>query len=136
MNKHKLVPSCVVVCCLMLFGTPAVAEDSLTKLREALDKVWARNPEASVLEARRAEIAAQRTAASSLFPSAPALEFSNRSDRFTKNRGQDELEAGVSMPLWLPGQQAARVEEVNAAEANLNQAMQALRLKLAGELRE
>ncbi|MDA1106776.1 MAG: TolC family protein [Proteobacteria bacterium] len=112
------------------------AADTSRDLREALDKAWARNAEASTLEARRAEITAQRTAASSLFPGAPALEFSDRSDRYTDNRGQDELEAGVSVPLWLPGQQAARAEEVNAAEANLNQAMQALRLKLAGELRE
>ena len=120
---------------VMLMPQIGVADTS-QDLREALDKAWARNAEANTLEARQAEIAAQRTAASSLFPDAPALELSNRSDRYTDNRGQEELEAGVSLPLWLPGQQTARAEEVVAAEANLNQAMQALRLKLAGEVRE
>lgn len=132
----KTIMSCGLTLMAVMFTPQICAADTSRDLREALDKAWARNAEVRVLEARQAEIAAQRTAASSLFPSAPALEFSNRSDRFTKNRGQDELEAGVSLPLWLPGQQTARAEEVNAAGANLNQAMQALRLKLAGELRE
>ena len=120
----------------VMFTSQICAADTSQDLRGALEKTWARNPEAQVLEARRAEITARRTAASSVLPGAPSLELSNRSDRLTDNRGQDELEAGVSLPLWLPGQQAARIEEVTAAEFSLNQEMQALRLKLAGELRE
>ncbi len=133
--RRYILHICGVVAA-MLFSSPIYAQDAAQNLRAAVEKAWARNPEAKVLEARRAEITARRTAASSVLPGAPALELSNRSDRLTDNRGQDELEAGVSLPLWLPGQQAARVEEAAAAEAGLNQEMRALRLKLAGELRE
>ncbi len=122
---------------LMLFGAlTAHAGNAPQDLRAALEKVWARNPQARVLDARQAEVEAQRTAANSLFPNAPALDLSAASDRLLSDEGQRSVGADLEMPLWLPGQRTARNSQVNASQLNLRGDGQALRWHLAGELRE
>ncbi|HLA74877.1 MAG TPA: TolC family protein [Gammaproteobacteria bacterium] len=112
------------------------AETAPQTLRDAVNQAWERNPQIQILEARQAEVAAQETAATSLLPAAPSLEASGRSDRLQENEGQNELEIGLSMPLWLPGQRAAHQAQVAATQTNLTGDAQALRLRLAGEVRE
>lgn len=116
----------------MLLAAPAYAGS----LRTALDHAWERSPEAQVLEARRAESDAHAVAAKSLLPGAPALVVGHRSDQLNDDAGAREWEAGVEMPVWLPGQRGARQREARANRSGLEASIRALRLKLAGELRE
>lgn len=116
----------------VLLALPAYAGS----LRTALDQVWERNPEAQVLEAKRAESDARAVAANSLMPGAPALVVGHRSDRLNDDAGAREWEAGVEMPMWLPGQRGARQREARAGRSGLEASIRALRLKLAGDLRE
>lgn len=105
-------------------------------LRALLDRAWANNPQAQTLQAKRAESAAQSLAADSLLPGAPAVILSQRTDQLQRDAGQRESYLGLALPLWLPGQRDARQNQAQTSINALEAAIDALRLKLAGELRE
>lgn len=105
-------------------------------LRAALDQAWEKSPQAQTLEAKRAESDAQGVAANSLLPGAPAIILGHRNDQLSNNAGVREWEAGIALPLWLPGQRDARQRQAKAGRVSLEADILALRLRLAGELRE
>ncbi len=105
-------------------------------LRGALDQTWGTSPQAQTLEAKRAESDAQTVAANSLLPGAPAIILGHRGDQLTNNAGLNEWEAGIALPIWLPGQRDARQSQALVGKSGLEASIRALRLKLAGELRE
>ena len=107
---------------------------SAVTLRTALDAAWQRAVAARESEGQRLRIEADRTAAASLWAAPPSFEVSYRDDRLQSNIGKREAELGVAVPLWLPGQQSARVATADAADAQANAAEQAARWRLAGEL--
>lgn len=116
----------------LLLAQPATA----ASLRAALDKAWEHSPQAQTLEARRAESDAQGVAANSLLPGAPAVTLGHRSDQLNGDAGKREWEAGIALPIWLPGQRDARQRQAQVGLDGLEANIRALRLKLAGELRE
>ncbi|URI09390.1 TolC family protein [Aquincola tertiaricarbonis] len=105
-------------------------------LRTALDAAWQRTVVARESDGQRRRAEAERAAADSLWAAPPSLEISHRSDRLQSNTGRRETELGVAIPLWLPGQRAARAGTADAAAAQAQAAALAARLRLAGELRE
>ncbi len=116
-------------------SAPATGTGSVT-LRAALDAAWQRAVAARESEGQRRRAEADRTAAGSLWAAPPSLELSHRNDRLHRNAGSRETEIGVAVPLWLPGQRAARAGTANAAAAQAQAAEQVARLRLAGELHE
>ncbi|TDN46940.1 outer membrane efflux protein [Azoarcus indigens] len=105
-------------------------------LAQALDAAWQRTQAGTEAAAARERAAAARLAADSLLPAPPALELNHRSDRWHKDTGALENEVGLALPLWLPGQRAAR-QAAAASAATLAEADEgASRLQLAGEVRE
>jgi outer membrane protein TolC len=115
--------------------TSASATGSVT-LRVALDAAWPRAVAARESEGQRRRAEADRTAAGSFWAAPPSVELSHRNDRLHRNAGSRETEIGVALPLWLPGQRAARAGTADAAAAVALAAEQVARLRLAGELRE
>ena len=113
----------------------APANGSVT-LAAALDAAWQRAIAARESEGQRRRADADRTAAGSFWAAPPSLELSYRSDRLHRNAGSSEAEVGVAIPLWLPGQRAARASTANAAAAQALVAEPVARLRLAGALRE
>ncbi len=113
----------------------APATGSVT-LRAALDAGWQRAVAARESEGQRRRAEADRTAAGSFWAAPPSLELSHRNDRLHRNAGSRETEVGVAVPLWLPGQRAARAGTADAAASQALAAEQVARLRLAGELRE
>lgn len=105
-------------------------------LRQAFDAAWARQPEAATLPLRRDAAAAQGRAAQAWTPEAPALELSQRSDRWHDNQGVRELEAGVSVPLWLPGERSRSSALADAGARAVESRADAARLRVAEALRE
>lgn len=105
-------------------------------LHALLERTWAQHPQAQTLEAKRAESAAQSLAADSLLPGAPAVIVSQRTDQLQRDAGQRESYLGLALPLWLPGQRDARQNQAQTIQTALQAAIDALHLKLAGELRE
>lgn len=152
MNTSHWLSACVLAGSLA--GVPAVAQPAasppssqpatahgsepagVVTLRAALDAAWQRAVVARESEGQRRRAEAERVAAASLWPAPPSLELSHRDDRLQSNAGRRETEVGVAVPLWLPGQRAARTGTAEAAAAQANAAEQAALLRLAGELRE
>lgn len=117
-------------------GLLACAGAQASPYADLLDKAWLRLPQAQSQPAREAELSANRAAASSLFPSPPALDLAHRTDRFNDNAGAREYEVAIALPLWLPGEKSAQMRLAASETERYGAERAALRLQLAGELRE
>lgn len=105
-------------------------------LGSALEQAWSRHPQAAAFGAREAEAQARVEVAAGLTPGPASVSLSNLSDRLNANGGKNEWELELAVPLWLPGQRAAHGLEAGGATAEVAARRAALRLQIAGELRE
>lgn len=116
--------------------TQFAARTEPLSLRLAFESAWARQPEALALDARREAALAQQRASRSWTPEPAALELSNKTDRLNRNQGAREYEAGIAVPLWLPGErsknQAVAQAEMRAVESRST----AAQLRVAAAVRE
>lgn len=104
-------------------------------LADAFERAWARYPLASSLDARHDEARARAQVAAAMTPGPAAASLSALSDRLNRSRGAEKWEVEVGVPLWLPGQQAARRAHARSAMADVDAQGAALRLLVAGEVR-
>ena len=102
----------------------------------ALEQAWSRQPQAVAFAARESEAQARVDVAAGLTPGPGSMSLANLSDRLNANSGANEWELEVAVPLWLPGQRAARGLEAGRALADVSARRTALRLQMAGEIRE
>lgn len=105
----RMILTASAVLALVLGGAPSRAQNSASvssplTLQQAFDQAWERQPEARALAQRRDASQALRQAAQAWTPEPAALEASVRSDRLNARQGARELEFGVAVPLWLPGE--------------------------------
>jgi len=121
---------------LLLAGLTIAWPAHAQTLGDALERAWARHPQAAAVSAREDEARARAEVAAGFTPGPPALSLSSLNDRLNRNRGKQEWEAEMAVPLWLPGQKAAREAEAESAAAEVAARRAALRLQLAGEVRE
>ncbi len=105
-------------------------------LKELFEVAWARQPEAQALLARRDAAQAQRQGAQAWTPEPPAFEVSHKTDRLTRNDGLRELEVGIAVPLWLPGERAGTAALADAQAVVVESRTAAARLRLAATVRE
>ena len=105
-------------------------------LRQIFDAAWARQPEAMALQARRDAARAQQSAATAWTPEPAALELSNKTDRLNRNQGARELEVGVAVPLWLPGERGRSAALAEAEGAAIESRATAAQLRIAATVRE
>jgi outer membrane protein TolC len=121
---------------VLLLGLLAVAPTQGAGLAEALERAWGRHPLAVAEAARESAAQAQSELAAALTPAPPVVSLAHLNDALGSGRGKREWEVEVAMPLWLPGLKSAREAEARAALEELQAQRRALRLQLAGELRE
>lgn len=107
-----------------------------TTLRDAFAQIWALQPEQAAAATRREAGQARREAAQRWTPEPPALEAGLKSDRLTGNDGAREIEAGVSVPLWLPGERGLTQAHADAEGQAQETRLRATQWRLAGQLRE
>lgn len=117
----------------LALAAPVQAQEGL---RQAFEAAWARQPEAQSLAQRRAAGAASAQAARAWTAEPMALEGSLKTDRLTSNAGSREWVAGVSAPLWLPGERARSQALAAAEEAALDGRLAAAQWRTAGAVRE
>ena len=119
----------------LVLSQAAWAEPAST-LAAAVDAAWRRSAASaeSAGQARRA--LAQRTAASAWWPSSPAIEIGVTRDRQRANGTSRETEVGFAVPLWLPGQRGARLDEASADAAAASAFAAVARWRVAGAVRE
>lgn len=116
-------------------ATPAPAVAPLN-LRQVFEAAWARQPEATALQSRRDAARAQQNAAQAWTPEPAALELAYKTDRFNRNQGARELEVGVSVPLWLPGERSRSAALAEAEGAAVESRATAAQLRIAATVRE
>ena len=119
----------------LVLAWPAHGQNTTT-LAGAYAAAWARSPAAQAAGERDLAVAARQRAASALTPEAPALEVGGRSDRFNRDRGAAEIDLGLAVPLWLPGERSGSQALAGAEGEALAGRLAALRLQLAGEVRQ
>lgn len=120
---------------LALVLVEPVRAEPLATLPQAFAAAWARHPLMQSLPLQRSAAAARHDAAAAWTPAPAALEIGGRSDRFNRDRGAGEVELGLAVPLWLPGERGAS-RALAAADSSLLEGRAASqRLQLAGELR-
>lgn len=133
-KRHWGAPG-VLAAALMAWLPPGLAQTS-PSLRQGFDAAWARQPEERAAPLRREAAAAQLDAARRWTPEPPSLELSARTDQLNRNDGLREVDAAVTVPLWLPGERT-RAEAAAAAETTaLDARLASAQWRLAGEVRE
>ena len=104
LERHSL-PAVTAVLLAFFIASPATAGTGAEAVRTALD----RDPRYPLHQSTRAIGAGYREQAGSLLGGDPSLILLAKSDELIgTDRGYQEYEAGVSLPLWLPGQRGAR----------------------------
>lgn len=126
-------PGIFLLALVCLAAIPAHATESL---HEALNRAWERAAQGRIAESRGLIAKAGMSAAHSWFPEAPSIEFSHRDDRLNENLGLREREIDLNLPLWLPGQRAARRNLAEKETMDSQATIADARLALAGRLRE
>jgi outer membrane protein, heavy metal efflux system len=133
-NQISWAIACSTVAASAL-AQPTTKPESLT-LRQAFESAWSRQPEAAALQARREAVQAQNQAAQSWSPEPASVSLLTKIDRPARNLGTREYEAGIAVPLWLPGErlrsQALAQAEGQAVQSRTN----AAQLRVAATVRE
>lgn len=117
-------------------GAAPEAPAGVSTLRQAFDAAWSRQPEAMALQARRDAARAQQSAAGAWTPEPAALELSNKTDRFNRNQGAREVEVGIAVPIWLPGERSRSAALADAESAAVESRSTAAQLRVAAAVRE
>jgi outer membrane protein, heavy metal efflux system len=118
-----------------IFALSAVSA-SAQSLRDAVEAAWQKLPAAQARDARATEIDARRVAANAFSPAPPAIGLEQWNDRPTGNGGFRKFAGDISWQLWLPGQSRRQLTALSAEEAFFEENIRALRLQVAGEVRE
>ena len=105
-------------------------------LREVVEKTYERNPQLEVIKARLNHSEALSKSAEGLWASDPTMNISHYNDQLMDSDGLQEWEIGMQLPLWLPGQKAARQKTVKLQRSAINASEPALKLEIAGIVRE
>lgn len=115
--------------------TAALAAPPLT-LKALFERAWERQPEARSGALRREAAQAARNGASSWTAEPVALELQAKTDRPGSNQGSREVEVGVALPLWLPGERARKAALGDAEIKAVESRRLAAQLQLAATVRE
>ena len=121
---------------LLLVAAQPVRSEPIQTLAQAYAAAWQRQPVAQAVGERENALRARRSAADALTPQPPSIELGGRSDRLNSDRGVMEQQVGLVLPLWLPGERSASQALAEAEMGALDGRMAALRLQLAGEVRD
>jgi len=139
LNGHAWNCRALVCAIALALNVPATAGqfgESPTSLAGAVEQAWRLNPQAAGMDARDAEANASKDLAGSLTPEPLAISVGNLNDRQGNNTGKQEWEVELAVPLWLPGQKEARGTEAESRLAETAARRAAIRLEVAGEVRE
>ena len=141
-RQHTSIAALVVMALgWALLGSAAQAQTSnpgtapLT-LQALFEQAWQRQPEAQSAALRREAAQATRSAAAAWTAEPVALELSTKTDRPGSNQGSREVEVGVALPLWLPGERARKAALGDAEAKAVDSRRLAAQLQLAATVRE
>lgn len=137
--KISLLRSCLCAALAWVStGTGAQTPAPVTTVtwEQALDAALQRAQENAETRALLQNAVAERQAADTPWAAPPSLQLDHRAGRGGTNGSLRETEVGVSWPLWLPGQRQSRLDAADAGVQAAQRALDAARLRVAGELRQ
>lgn len=105
-------------------------------LADVIEKAYERNPNVQTLGARLREADALERQASSFFPADPSIAVRHQTDAIGDGLGLQEWQGDFEFPIWWPGQKSARHLVADKANAQAGASAAALRLAVAGLVRE
>ena len=115
--------------------SPLATSADLT-LHDVVEKTYQRNPQLEVMQAQLKHVDALSKNTQSLWADDLSFNVSHYNDLIMDSDGLQEWEVGMDLPLWLPGQKAARHKTVEQQRSAVNASEPALKLQLAGIVRE
>ena len=137
LSMAAVAVGCALASGAALSQTPVAAPASQPLTLKALfEHAWARQPEAQSTALRREAAQAVRSGAASWTAEPAALELSTKTDRPGSNQGSREVEVGVAIPLWLPGERARKAALGDAEAKAVDSRRLAAQLQLAAIVRE
>ena len=119
-----------------LASPPAQVAGQPLTLKMLFERAWARQPEAQSTALRRGAAQAELSGASSWTADPVALQLQTKTDRPGSNQGSREVEVGVAIPLWLPGERARKTALGGAQLKAVESRQQAAQLQLAASVRD
>lgn len=120
----------------LVLGLFAVLPAGAQTLADALESAWAHHPVAMSAVPRAQAADALVEAAASLTPRPLSASLTTLNDKLGADGGRQEWELEIAAPLWLPRQQNAQKALSASTREDVRASQRALRLQLAGELRE
>lgn len=117
-------------------ATQGASPSSLLTLKQAFDAAWQRLPEAKSQLIRQNAAMARSQAANSWSPEPVVFEISGKTDRLNKSLGNGEIVAGVSIPLWLPGERTGTAALADTEMRSGASRISAAQLRTAASVRE
>lgn len=105
-------------------------------LSDVLEAAYARSAQLQVMQARREHVNALRRQAESLIADHPSVLTRHQTDRPGSDQGLREYEIGVAVPLWRIGQRDAGQVLADRSGTALGKSEAALRLVVAGQVRD
>lgn len=115
--------------------TDTLTPDTGLNLRQVIEAAMVRHPDRELPQSvtREAEALSRRSEA--LLAAPPAAAVTAYTDRPMDNRGAAEIEAGLELPLWRPGERTLARDLARHAGAEAEAGQQAFALTVAGEIR-
>jgi outer membrane protein, heavy metal efflux system len=112
-----------------------LATSTTLRFQDILDSTLQQAPEARVAAVREQQALAFADAGRSWLAGRPALVASYLDDGFFDNHGMQELEYGLQLPLWRPGEKADTEQLGEHYQQQANSWQQSVLITLAGRVR-
>lgn len=135
-RKNQVIWWPCAVLALVAHSATAAPVAATTTLKQTFEAAWQRQPEALSQQMRLDAAAAQQQAATRWTAEPVALELSTKTDRLNQSLGRDEMVAGISIPLWLPGERASTGAVADAQARATSSRVRAAQLRTAAQVRE
>ena len=132
MNRTSITRLAGTALLLVFLSAPIAA----ATLSEVVQASVARHPDYGLIEARRKVQSGYREQAGSLFGGDPSLDLSATGDTFGSDFGYEEYIAGLSAPIWLPGQRKAKSAIADNLTLLADSELVKLTWEVAGEVLE
>lgn len=132
MIYRRLTRCGALTAALLVGNSPAFAQT----LHDFIESASVRNPDLVALESRGDAISARQRAAGSWTPGAPTFTAGYSTDQVFKDRRQRDATAGISTPLWLPGEGTASQHVADTEKSRMSAQIAITKLKIAGQVRD
>ncbi|MAT65478.1 MAG: hypothetical protein CMN57_07510 [Gammaproteobacteria bacterium] len=115
--------------------TDTLTPDTALTLHQVVEAALTRHPDRDLPQSVKREAEALSRRGDALLAAPPAAALIAYTDRPTDDRGANEIEAGVELPLWRPGERAAARDLARHAGAQAETSREVFTLTVAGEIR-